>query len=116
MEHKDRLTYETLKAWALECFYEGCRDQAVVKGLPHEQILGYVDYQFEDSFELPVEQFMWRVVLLILSGGWYQDWYLSARQIVADQIQLEGIDEILAGVPEAESEMFRHDLKILKLI
>jgi hypothetical protein len=45
MLHEERVTYETLKLWALECYYEGCRDHAVMKGWPHEQIMGYVDYQ-----------------------------------------------------------------------
>jgi hypothetical protein len=87
-----------------------------MKGWPHEQIMGYVDYQFENSFERPVEDFMWRVVLLILSGGWNQNWYSSARQLIVEQIMRNGIDNILAGVPAAEAELFRHDLRVLKLI
>ncbi|MBD9547758.1 hypothetical protein IB246_13885 [Pseudomonas sp. PDM01] len=78
--------------------------------------MGYVDYQFENSFERPVEDFMWRVVLLILSGGWNQNWYSSARQLIVEQIMRNGIDNILAGVPAAEAELFRHDLRVLKLI
>ncbi|WP_221179172.1 hypothetical protein [Pseudomonas frederiksbergensis] len=116
MLHEERLTYETLKAWALDCYYEGCRDHAVMKGWPHEQVMAYVDYQFEHSFERPVEEFMWRVILLILSGGWHQDWYSSARQLITEHIIKDGIDNILAGVPAAEAELFLHDLRVLKLI
>ena len=116
MLHEDRVTYETLKSWALECYYEGCRDHAVMKGWPHEQIMGYVDYQFENVFERPVEDVMWRVVLLVLSGGWNKDWYSRARQLIADQISESGIDNILIEVPAGEAELFRNDLKILKLI
>lgn len=116
MLHEERVTYETLKLWALECYYEGCRDHAIMKGWPHEQIMGYVDYQFENVFERPVEIFMWRVILLVLSGGWHQDWYSRARQLIEDQIVKDGVDSLLAGVPDDESELFLHDLKILKLI
>ncbi len=31
MLHEERVTYEILKSWALECYYEGCRDHAVTK-------------------------------------------------------------------------------------
>lgn len=116
MLHEERVKYETLKIWALECYYEGCRDHAVVKGWSHEQIMGYVDYQFENVFDRPVESFMWRVILLVLSGGWHQDWCSRARQTIEDQIIEDGIDNILAGVPADESKLFLLDLKILKLI
>jgi hypothetical protein len=56
------------------------------------------------------------VILLILSGGWHQAWYSQARQLIADQIIKNGIDNLLVGVPAGEAELFRHDLKILKLI
>lgn len=116
MLHEERITYTTLKSWALDCYYEGCRDHAVMKGWPHEQIMGYVDYQFENVFERPVESFMWRVILLVLSGGWHEDWCSRARQLIEDQIIKNGIDSLLAGVPADESDLFRHDLRILKLI
>jgi hypothetical protein len=87
-----------------------------MKGWPHEQIMGYVDYQFENSFERPVEKLMWRVVLLVLSGGWHPDWDSSTRQLIADQISEYGLESLLADVPNEEAETFRHDLKILNLI
>jgi hypothetical protein len=78
--------------------------------------MGYVDCQFENVFERPVENFMWRVILLVLSGGWHQEWYFRARQLLEEQVAKNGIDNILVGVPAGESELFRHDLKVLKLI
>lgn len=116
MLHEERVTYMTLKSWALDCYYEGCRDHAVMKGWPHEQIMGYVDYQFENIFERPVEIFMWHVVLLVLSGGWHPDWSHRARQLIADQIATKGLENLLADVPKDEADLFLHDLEILKLI
>ncbi|MDD0968588.1 MULTISPECIES: hypothetical protein [Pseudomonas] len=49
--------------------------------------MGYVDYQFENVFERPVENFMWRVILLVLSGGCHQDWYFRARQLLEEQVE-----------------------------
>ena len=116
MLHEERVTYATLKSWALECYFEGCRDHAVMKGWPHEQIMGYVIYQFEDGFERPIEDLMWRVVLLVLSGGWHPEWDAPQRQFIVDRLAEHGLDSLLADVPAEESETFRHDLKILKLI
>lgn len=116
MLHEERVTYGTLKSWALDCYYEGCRDHAVAKGWPHEQIMGYVDYQFENIFERPLESLMWRVILLTLSGGWHPDWDLCARQVITDQIATYGLKTLLTDVPQEEAELFQHDLKILKLI
>lgn len=116
MLHEERLTYETLKMWALDCYYEGCRDHAATKGWSHEQIMAYVDYQFEHSFERPVEQLMWRVILLVMSGGWNKVWCFSAREIIVEQLKENSIESILFGIPLGEAELFMHDLRVLRLI
>jgi hypothetical protein len=116
MLHEERVTYETLKSWALDCYYEGCRDHAVMKGWPHEQIMGYVIYQFEDTFERSIENFMWQVILLVLSGGWRPEWCHRQRKLIVDSIDEHGLENLLADVPADEAEAFRHDLRILKLV
>jgi hypothetical protein len=116
MLHEKRVTYETLKEWALEAYYEGCRDHAVMKGWPHEQIMGYVAYQFENTFERPIEGLMWRVILLVLSGGWHQDILAYEKHKIRDALVEHSLEDLLAEVPADEAETFRHDLKILKLI
>jgi hypothetical protein len=116
MLHEERVTYETLKLWALESYYDGCRDHAVAKGWQHEQIIGYVSYTFDEGFDRPIEDLMWRVILLVLSGGWHSDWDLRARQGITELIAKHSLEKLLVGVPEGEVDLFRLDLKILKLI
>jgi hypothetical protein len=116
MLHEERVTYETLKSWALEAYYDGCRDLASMKGWSHEQILAYVSHTFEDGFERPVEDLMWRVILLVLSGGWHPNWEASARQVIADQLGERGLEALLLGIPREEAELFRRDLQILELV
>ncbi|MCB6182928.1 hypothetical protein LIN78_05120 [Leeia sp. TBRC 13508] len=116
MLHEERKTYETLKSWALENYFDGCRDHAVMNGWPHEQIMGYVIYQFEDGFERPIENLMWQVILLVLSGGWHAEWVIQQRQIIFDCIEEHGLDALLAEVPKEEAQTFKHDLKILKFV
>jgi hypothetical protein len=84
-------------------------------GWHHEQVMGYVSYTFEDGFERPIEDLMWRVILLVLSGGWHKEIEQNIRREVAAQIAKHGLENLLAGVPTNEAETFRHDLKILKL-
>lgn len=105
-----------MKSMALDCYYEGCRDHGVVKAWPQEQILGYVDYQFEGTFALRVEQLMWLVVLYVLAGGWAPEWSLKARKAIAEQIADPGLEGLLEDVPKDEADSFKHDLRILKLI
>jgi hypothetical protein len=115
MLHEERVTYETLKSWALDAYYDGCRDLASMKGWSHEQVLAYVVHTFEDGFERPVEDLMWRVILLVLSGGWHPNWEAGARQTITDQLSQGGLEALLLGVPREEIELFRHDLRVLEL-
>lgn len=114
--HDERVTYETIKSWALETYFRGCRDNALMKGWPHEQIIGYVSYQFETTFERPVEILMWNVVLLVLSGGWHEIPEQNIRKNIAAIVIEYGLETLLTNVPVKEAELLRHDLKILKLI
>lgn len=113
--HEERVTYETIKAWVLESYFRGCRDNAIIKGWPHEQIMGYVSYQFEGTFERPVEKLMYNVVLLILSGGWYE----SPKKIISENIlsliEEFGLNRLLADLPKEELENFLYDLKSIKI-
>jgi hypothetical protein len=116
MLHENRITYMTLKTWALEAYYEGCRDHAMLKGWSHEQILGYVAYSFEDGFERPIENIMWQVILLILSGGWYPDREKIARSNIQDLLKTQNFSSFFSDLPTDEIQSFRHDLEILKII
>jgi len=116
MLHEERLNYETLKSLALDSYFDGCRDFAVMKGWSHEQIIGYVSYTFDEGFERPVEDLMWQVVLLVLSGGWLPTWEERALRNIAEGIEKNGLENLLANVPQEEAEVFKHDLRILKII
>jgi len=87
-----------------------------MQGWPHEQIMGYASSTFEDGFERPIEDLMWRSIFLVLSGGWHKEIERNIREIIAAQLVKHGIENLLADVPIDEGEVFRHDLRILKLI
>lgn len=79
-------------------------------------MLGYVGDDFEDGFERNIEDLMWQVVLLVLSGGWHSEWDKRQRELIARKMDTHGLEKLLAEVPEAEAELFKHDLKILGLL
>ena len=112
----NRATYGAIKTWVLETYFNGCRDNALMKNWPHEQIIGYVSYQFENAFDSDVESLMWHVVLLILSGGWQEEMALNIRCGIEDVISRHGLDNLLQNIPIDEAEEFMHDLKIIKVI
>lgn len=115
-QHKDRVTYSMIKGWALDGYYDFCRDSGLIQRRSHEQIMGRVDYMFEDGFERPVENLMWQVVLLVLSGGWHSDWEVRARKHIAEQLAEYGLNNLMTGVPNEEADMFKHDLHVLGFV
>ena len=114
--HEERVTYQTIKAWALEAYFDFCRDRGVVSGRPHAEMLGGVVYEYEGIFERPVEQLMLEVVHLVLNGGWYANPMSYHREQVQQLMAEHGLENLLSDVPEEEAGLFKHDLTILKLI
>lgn len=115
MFNENRVPYSVLKSWALEAYFEGCMN-AVVKELPLEQALGYVAYTFEEGFDRPLENLMWDVIILVLSGRLDQERYERMRADLIDKIAENDLDDLLVGVPPDEVEEFKLDLRQLKLI
>lgn len=115
MIYGKRVSYAMMKSWAFECYYEGCRDHAIKKGWGHDEVMGYVIYNFQDSFTLPMEVFMWKIVIIILSGGWNKEFHMRNIESLARFMDENPIDEILKDVPEDEFKNFMHDLKILNI-
>lgn len=113
--HDQRVTYSTIKCWITDAYFDFCRDRAIVLGRPHLEILAGISYEFESSFERPVERLMMEVVCMVLTGGWYQLPMKHHQDQIQKLITENGLENLLAAVPKDEADLFRHDLKILKL-
>lgn len=61
------MSYETIKAWALDAYFSFYRDGALVDG-GHREVLGCVDLNFEGVSGSQIENLMFCVVHLVLSG------------------------------------------------
>ncbi|VWB41031.1 MULTISPECIES: hypothetical protein [Burkholderia] len=112
----DRTTYEIMKADVLGLYFNFCRDRGLVGRYSHLEVLGYIDYEYDGAFESRLEILMFRVIWLVLSGGWHADLEKTMRDKISNQISTEGLNDLLQGVPADEAELFRHDLRILKFI
>lgn len=114
--NENRVDYGTIKSWVLEAYYDFCRDRGHAKGWSHDAILGSVEYEYECTFERPVENLMLKVAELVLSGGWHKEVEKNIRDKIFSNIKENGLENLLAGVPEEEYELFQHDLRVLKII
>jgi hypothetical protein len=114
--HENRLTYETIKSWAMEAYFDFCRDRGVANGRPHAEILGGVSNEFDGCFDRLIEQLMFEVVCMVLNGGWYEQPMAYHREKIQKVLRENGLEGLLAEVPKDEADMFRHDLLILGLI
>ncbi|MBF7978761.1 MULTISPECIES: hypothetical protein [Rahnella] len=116
MLNEERVTYNTLKDWALESYFDYSRDLALKRGTTHEEIIGYVSYTFEDGFERLIENLMWQVILLVISGGWYPERNKVMRAEIINILSTNSLEDMLINVPSDERKLFLHDLKILEFI
>lgn len=111
-----RNNYFTIKSWLLETYYDFCRDRGIVMGKNHLEVIGYIDYEYENAFEIPLEQLMYRVVELVLIGGWHDEIDKFVRQKISAQLKELDLEELLVGADSLEVEMFKRDLSALGLI
>lgn len=116
MLNDERLSYEILKSYALDAYFDYCRDRALKSGFSHGEIIGYVSCIFEDGFESSIENLMWDVIILVISGGWYVEWNEKLRANIVSRIKNDGLANVLAEIPDDEADIFVRDLKLLNLI
>lgn len=110
----DRVGYNDIKAFVLDAYYHICRDKGVVSKMTHYEVSGYVSYEFENTYERPIELLMLQVVLLILNGDWYPEQSIFYRAEYNKIIENnDGLDNLLSKIPSEEAALFRHDLEII---
>jgi hypothetical protein len=117
MESSERLSYCELKQIALDSYFDSCRSLALKRGYNQEEVFANVRYVFQDGLDSPVENAMWTVIMLVMSGGWIAGYRESARSLFLGWVsQTGGVDALLAAVPADEAEAFRHDAEVIGLL
>ncbi|MDM1760236.1 hypothetical protein [Acinetobacter sp. 251-1] len=115
MIDENRENYATIKSWLLETYFDACRDLSIQKKWSHLEILGYTFYQFENSFELPIEKFMLFIAELILTANWDEALRKNIMYQVEVLIQENNFKSILEYFSEDEREEFLRDLSVLNI-
>ena len=113
---EDRGDYCTIKFGVLDTFYEFCRDRGIVMGMTHLDVMGYIDYEYENAFTHPLEQLMYRVVELVLVGGWHEGVDKFIRLKIAAQLSELNLEDLLSGVDSLEVEMLKRDMSAVGLL
>lgn len=111
------LTYSQLKEAGLTSYFDSCRSLALKRGYSPDEVLANVRHVFQDGLESSVDDVMWDLVLLVISGGWIKGYRETAEaRIVSSISEAGGVDALLDGVPLPEAEEFKHDLEMVGLI
>lgn len=100
----------------MDTYYDGCLSVGLLRGRSHDEVVGWVLYNFEDVFERPVEKLMQHVVSYVLVGGWCPAAALQIKGEIEGVLSSRNLDLLLAELPADEANMLRHDLKLLKFI
>ena len=59
---------------------------------------------------------MYRVIGLVLIGGWHEDVDKFVRQKISDQLSKLNLESLLIGVDSLEAEMLKRDMSAFGLI
>lgn len=111
----NRISYPQIKTDTLETYFEGCVSRGIQAGLPHEQALGYLSYNLENSYTLPIENLMMHTIELALYGGWYAGASAFIREQIREIIHRDGLTSLLQGIESEEIAIFLDDLKRLRI-
>jgi hypothetical protein len=88
----------------------------MVMGVSHLEVMGYIDYEYENAFLHPLEQLMYCVIELVLIGGWHEDVDKFVRRKINDQLSKFNLEDLLIGVDSLEAEMLKRDMAACGLI
>ena len=64
----------------------------------------------------PIEQFMFYVVELALSGGWHPQIEEYCRTQIAEWLQANDLNAAMSRISSAEADEFIRDLELLRLL
>ncbi|MFC0229131.1 hypothetical protein [Serratia aquatilis] len=118
-----RVDYYEIKKDFLECCYDGCRQKLKniargTSGVPQDDDgVGYASYQYEEVYQLPIEQLMLAVINLILMAARGPEHVeMFHRKKIKQILSAHPLDELLKELGGEEREDLLCDMKALQLI
>lgn len=117
MYQYERTNYETLKLWFLKSAYYACQNKfefgKISKWLPNESEWGYASYQFENSFDLPVENLMLSVIEIICNAGRHEPTHKICMENIQRIISENNLNDLLSDLDIEEKEEFMADFNLV---
>ncbi len=112
-----RETYSNIKQYFLNYAFNACAAKfcygAVQKWSEDETEYGYADYNFEHSFDLPIENLMWYVISIIADAGRTPHHHLILLQDIHHILKKHDLNELTNDLDEEEKEEFLYELNLV---
>lgn len=121
--NKKRTSYDEIRSGFMSCFYVYRRDK--IKDMNNHKPasvnqsteVGYAYYQWEDSYDLPIEMLMRDVFTLIMLAGCTSDIVKkNLSQGIQEIIEEYSLDILLQGISDDEKLDLLYDMELLELI
>lgn len=113
MQQAARCTYQELKRQALSAYYDFSRDEVEKNNPSHLRVLARLNHHFEGTLGCPIEELMFCVVELVLSGGLHVEVEQNCREWIKVWRVKNDFAKLIEKIPAEEAEFFMHDMKIL---
>ncbi|MCQ8233625.1 hypothetical protein [Pectobacterium carotovorum] len=120
---EERINYEEIKNSLLRYYYIYCRNKLESfnrrgeRWAEHESEIGYAYYQFENAYELDIENLMLDVVTLVLMAGrGPQQVEKNLRNSINILLSNQGLDKLIQDITEEEKSSLLYDMSLLGLI
>lgn len=122
---EERVSYDEIRSGFMSCFYDYRRNKIHDNNhlhLPTSPIqqateVGYAHYQWENSYDLPIEILMRDVFTLIMLAGCTSDIVeKNLRQGIREMLEACSLESLLQGVSDDEKSDLFYDMELLGLI
>jgi|GEM_PF-649548 len=112
---EERVPYGEIRAWFLNCYYVYCQDKiAAGRGWAERELeINWAYNEFDNAFQLPIENLMVEALTLILEGGRLPDTEAYHRNRIANILEQNNLEDMMREISEDEAHELRYDLKIL---
>ncbi|QJW54285.1 hypothetical protein HL670_01153 [Serratia plymuthica] len=120
---EERASYIEIRHDFLDSYYTCCKHKLHIFNLTGdlwgegESEVGYASYQWENAYDLPVENLMLEVIILIMRAGRGPEIAEeNGRKAIAEILAKNPLDELLTCLDDEEKNSLLYDMSLLGLI
>lgn len=121
--NEERVSYNDIKDSFLRCYYTLCKSKIddMNRGRDgwdnDESERGYAYYQYENAYDLPIENLMLEVfTLIMMAGRGPAHVEKNFRRSIKEILSKNSLDELLNDIDEEEKADLLYDMSLLGLI